>query len=595
MPISVYQSLTKDYSAKVSSLQRRLNWLSAARLFLFIGFIVFGYEAFQTGKTNFTILSVVSIVAFLILVRVYDKLHTLSVFYKALVQLNRNEISFLEGKPSVYDNGKEFIDNHHPFSYDLDIFGEGGLFPYLNRCSTEFGKKELSRSLLSPDISAIAERQEAIKELADKLEFRQHLQARGMTQHTTSKELHQLKLWITSPLMFTNKTLYYLLFVFPFTTIGILIYYLFDQNNTALNLFYLSFAVNLAVSFSFAKKIKSQLSVSTSVTKVLQQFSEQIKQIESQNFKSVLLKQIQEKLKTGNKTASASIGRLSSLFNYLETIINLLVSMLLNGFFLFHVHILYALNRWKEKNGQHIMQWLDLLGEMEALNSFANLSFNNRSFCFPLISKDEILVAETMGHPLIRNKKRVDNSISFNDKKFIILTGSNMSGKSTFLRTLGINLVLARTGSVVCAERFVFFPFDVYVSMRISDSLQDSESFFYAELKRLQHIMEELRAGKKVFVILDEMLRGTNSKDKHSGTIGLIRKMATMNAAGIIATHDLTVSKLAEEYSGYITNKCFESSIVNDELLFDYKLKDGVCTTLSASFLMKKMNIIDDK
>lgn len=595
MPISTYQSLVKDYAAKVSSLQRRLAWLSAVRLFLFIGFIVFGYEALQTGKTYFTLLSIASIIAFLILVRVYDKLHTLSVFYKALVTLNENEISFLEGNPSVYDNGKEFIDTHHPFSYDLDIFGDGGLFPYLNRCSTEFGKKALSRSLLYPDTNAIAERQEALKELTEKLEFRQHLQARGMTQDATSKELHQLKAWIASPLLFTNKALYYLLFVFPLVTIGILIYYLFDQSDRVLNFFYLSFAVNLAVSFSFARKIRSHLSVSTSVTKVLQQFSEQIKQIESQTFQSALLKEIQEKLKTGNKTASASIGHLSSLFNYLETIINLLVSMLLNGFFLFHVHILYALDRWKEKNGNHIMQWLDLLGEMEALNSFANLSFNNPSFCFPIISKDDILTTEAMGHPLIRNKKRIDNSISFSDKKFIILTGSNMSGKSTFLRTLGINLVVARTGSVVCADRFTFFPFEVYVSMRISDSLQDSESFFYAELKRLQHIIEELRAGKKVFVILDEILRGTNSNDKHSGTIGLIRKMAGMNAAGIIATHDLTVSKLAEEYPAYITNKCFESSIVNDELLFDYRLRDGVCTTLSASFLMKKMNIIDDK
>jgi DNA mismatch repair ATPase MutS len=360
-------------------------------------------------------------------------------------------------------------------------------------------------------------------------------------------------------------------------------------------LFYGLFVVNLIVSFSFARKIKSHLSVSTSVTKVLQQFSEQIKQIESQTFQSALLKQIQEKLKTGNKTASISIGHLSSLFNYLETIINLLVSMLLNGFFLFHVHILYALDRWKEKNGSHIMQWLELLGEMEALSSFGNLSFNNRSFCVPVISKEEVLMAETMGHPLIRNKKRIDNSISFSDKKFIILTGSNMSGKSTFLRTLGINLVLARTGSVVCAERFIFFPFEVYVSMRISDSLQDSESFFYAELKRLQHIIEQLRTGKKVFVILDEILRGTNSNDKHSGTVGLIRKMAGMKASGIIATHDLTVSKLAEEFPAYISNKCFESSIVNDELLFDYKLRDGVCTTLSASFLMKKMNIINEK
>ena len=189
-------------------------------------------------------------------------------------------------------------------------------------------------------------------------------------------------------------------------------------------------------------------------------------------------------------------------------------------------------------------------------------------------------------------EKRINNSISFAEQRFVILTGSNMSGKSTFLRTLGINLVLARAGSNVCADQFAFYPYEVHVSMRITDSLQDSESFFYAELKRLHSIILQLQAGEKTFVILDEILRGTNSNDKHNGTIGLIRKLVAAHATGIIATHDLTVSKLEEESQGYISNKCFESEIINDELIFDYKLKEGVCTKLSASFLMKKMGVI---
>jgi len=260
--------------------------------------------------------------------------------------------------------------------------------------------------------------------------------------------------------------------------------------------------------------------------------------------------------------------------------------------FLFHVHILYALEKWKQKNGQYIMPWLELSGEVEALNSFANLSFNNKTFCQPQTSETETLMTVDMGHPLIGSEKRINNSISFSQQRFVILTGSNMSGKSTFLRTLGINMVLARAGSNVCADQFIFYPYAVHVSMRITDSLQDSESFFYAELKRLQGIIFQLQAGEKTFVILDEILRGTNSNDKHNGTIGLIRKLAAANACGIIATHDRTVSKLAEENNGYISNKCFESEIINDELSFDYKLKEGVCTKLSASFLMKKMGVI---
>ncbi|MGZ8517108.1 MAG: MutS-related protein, partial [Chitinophagaceae bacterium] len=589
MPLSTYQSLLSKYTDRANLLSQQLRWFSLLRLLLFCGFIFLGYKSIQTGDRLFILSTIASLVVFLFFIRVYDKLQNKAAFYKELARLNTNEINFLKGQPSPYASGIEYTDPHHPYSYDLDIFGEGGLYPYLNRTSTSFGKEALAQSLLHPDTQAIQARQEAIQELATKLEFRQHLQAHGALLDTKEKELQQLKTWLDSKHGFTNKTVYLLLMLFPIATIACLAYYFISEQDQVLNMFYYLFIVNLVVAGVFGKRISSHLSVSTSVTKILQQFAGQLQQIQTQSFQSPLLKQLQQGLKTGNLTASHSIAKLSSLFNYLETIINLVVSLLLNGLFLFHVHILYALEKWKQKNGKHIVPWLELLGETEALNSFANLSFNNKTFCRPQISQTETLVADNMGHPLIRIEKRINNSISFSEHRFVILTGSNMSGKSTFLRTLGTNLVLARAGSNVCADRFIFYPYAVHVSMRITDSLQDSESFFYAELKRLQGIILQLQAGEKTFVILDEILRGTNSNDKHNGTIGLIRKLVAAKACGIIATHDLTVSKLTEENNGYISNKCFESEIVNDELVFDYKLKDGICTKLSASFLMKKM------
>lgn len=593
MSISTYQSLLSKYTNKTNSLDSQLRWLSVARLLLFASFIFFGYKAIQTKEVLFTILSAGSLIAFLILLRIYDRLEKNLSFYKALARLNRNEIDFLNGKSPVYDNGKEYTDPHHEYSYDLDLFGEGSLFHYLNRTSTEFGRKKLAKDLLDPDIKSINDRQQAIHELKENLEFRQHLQAYGMIQETKEKEMHQLKKWIDSPPALGNKLLYYVLFVFPLATISLLVYYFISENDNILHLFYGSFILNLVILGLFVKKIKMHLSVSTSVAKVLEQFSEQLKLIEAGSFESAPIKQLQKKLKSGSQTASQSITRLASLFNYLETFLNLVLSPLLNGFFLFHLHVLFALEKWKDQNGNQIMNWLQILGETEALNSFANLSFNNPSFCQPALSSNETLIADTMGHPLIPAEKRINNSISFEQQKFVILTGSNMSGKSTFLRTLGTNLILAKAGSGVCADKFIFYPYDVHVSMRINDSLQDSESFFYAELKRLQHIIEQLQKGNKTFIILDEILRGTNSNDKHNGTIGLIRKLVAAKSTGIIATHDLTVSKLADEFNGYISNKCFESEIINNELLFDFKLRNGVCTTLSASFLMHKMGIID--
>ncbi|MFD2918537.1 DNA mismatch repair protein MutS [Terrimonas rubra] len=591
--MSPYTSLLENYTAKARTLNQRLRALSFVRLFLFAAFIYCGYKSMRTGDTLFIAGTVVFFIAFLLIVRLYDKLEGITAFYKALVRINKDEIAFLSGEPSMYASGGEYANPHHPYSYDLDIFGERGLYAYLNRCSTAFGRDALAQNLLHPDTTAIKQRQEAIAELSGKIEFRQHLQAYGSMHETKDKELRDLKAWIQSPVGFTNKALYYSLLLFPLVTVGSLVYYFVTGNDKGADLFYVLFVVNLIISFAFGRKIAAHLSVSTSVNKLLQQYAGQLKLIEQEKFESPLLQAWQQRITTQQGTASKSIGTLASLFNYLETVVNLLVSILLNGIVQFHVHVLYKLERWKEQNGNKIFDWLQLLGDMEALNSFANLAHNNPDFCTPELSATETLSADNMGHLLIRKEKRVTNSVSFAGEKFMILTGSNMSGKSTFLRTLGVNLLLARSGSMVCATRFVFYPYDVYVSMRITDSLQDSESFFYAELKRLETIIAHLEAGNKTFILLDEILRGTNSNDKRNGTIGLIRKLQRMQACGIIATHDVVVADLIQEYPGYISNNCFESEIVNDELLFDYKLKQGVCTKLSASFLMKKLGVID--
>ncbi|MET0635581.1 MAG: DNA mismatch repair protein MutS [Chitinophagaceae bacterium] len=590
---TIYSGLVHDYKARAVRLKTQAAWLSFFRLALFILFLYVGYRSFVTGSSALIVLTLLMLAAFLLLVRWYDRVQNETSFYQALVKINLDELVFLETGNSPYAPGKEYTDPHHAYSYDLDIFGESGLFPYLNRCSTSFGKQALANSLLAPDTKLINERQEAIDELKARLTFRQHLQARGLLLDTRTREMKQLDTWLKSGPSFTSKPLYLLLMLFPLATISSLLYYLFTENEQALHNFYGLFTLNLLVTFSFGKKISRHLSVSTSVNKILQQYAGQLVQLEQTNFDSPLLKKLQQDLRTDGRTASASVQKLASLFNYLETIVNLVVSLLLNGLFIFHVHVLFFLEKWKKEQGNNVYKWLGLLGEVEALNSFANLSFNNPSFCKPELTPTDDLTTVAMGHPLIAQNKRIYNSISFREERFVILTGSNMSGKSTFLRTLGINLVLARAGSHVCAQQFIFYPYSVHVSMRISDSLHDSESFFYAELKRLKAIMQELEEGKKTFVILDEILRGTNSNDKHNGTIGLINKLVNAKATGIIATHDLTVSNLKQVYSSYIGNQCFESEIINDELVFDYKLKPGVCSRLSASFLMKKMGVID--
>ncbi|MFM9907974.1 MAG: MutS-related protein [Chitinophagaceae bacterium] len=592
MPLSTYQQLLSLHTLELNKLKGKLSFLSTIRLISFIAGIVCGYYFFITDRSLLLVLSIILLGIFLYLIRRYDQTKKQYDTCKAIVQINQTEINLLNGQPSPYEEGNEYIDPHHPYSYDLDLFGKSSLYGFINRTTTSFGRTTLAQALLHPDTSVLEQRQEAITELNKIISFRQRLQAAGLLHSSEEKKLDRLTGWLTNKPVFKKPFHYYVLLIFP--ALAIIMGTLFFITGTELfkTITGLLVVLNLGIAFSFARSIMSTISLSGDINKTLKQFSDQLVLLEKESFKAPILLKLQQGLKKDTVWASSSIKNLASYFDQLDYVFNIFISPLLNGFFLYHVHVLFILDKWRATHRTHLMNWLQLIGEAESLSSFACFYFNNPDFTIPTVTAKEDLTTISMGHPLIRKEKRITNDISFLEKKFVVLTGSNMSGKSTFLRTLGINLLLARAGSAVCATTFTFFPYDVYVSMRITDSLQDSESFFYAELKRLQTIISHLNAGNKTFIILDEILRGTNSNDKHGGTVGLIHKLVASKACGIIATHDLSVGELAIEYPVYINNNCFESEIINNELKFDYKIKEGVCTKLSASFLMKKMGII---
>jgi DNA mismatch repair ATPase MutS len=275
----------------------------------------------------------------------------------------------------------------------------------------------------------------------------------------------------------------------------------------------------------------------------------------------------------------------------MDSIGNFVTALFFNGTFLFNVHVLKALIQWKKEHADALEDWLAVIGEFEMLNSLANLSYNNPDFVFPILNTNFEIDFSNVSHPLLNPETRVGNEVQFYPQSFMILTGSNMSGKSTFLRSLGINMVLSGMGSAVCASQANVHPLPVLVSMRLSDSLSDSESYFFAEIKRLKQIMDEL-AGNPAFVLLDEILRGTNSDDKRNGTIEVVKKIIAKKAIGAIATHDIEVCLTTNNYPNILTNKCFEVEIQDNDLHFDYKLRNGICQNKSATFLMKKMGVI---
>jgi DNA mismatch repair ATPase MutS len=358
-----------------------------------------------------------------------------------------------------------------------------------------------------------------------------------------------------------------------------------------LNVAVMVFIFNLIVLASQLKKMNAEIAFADKINQTLLRYSELLQAIETHEWKSQLLKDIQLRLNSSQTSASKQIHTLSRIFASLESLQNGMGAILFNGTVLFHLHTYRKLLRWKSAHAEELDNWLQQIGEAELLLSFANLYYNNPDFHFPELNDQAELTFTELGHPLIAASKRVSNSVDFSDKPFIVLTGSNMSGKSTFLRTLGVNLVLANAGAPICVKSASIQPMDILVSMRLSDSLSDSESYFFAEVKRLKEIMTELE-NRRCFILLDEILRGTNSDDKRTGTIEVLKKVIAKNAIGAIATHDLEVCNTTDEYPEMLVNKCFEVEIINNELKFDYRLRDGICQNKSATFLMKKMGVI---
>lgn len=593
MSAALYQQRQQQFQQKADQLARLQSTLSTVRLLCFVGAVAAGIYYWKNGHWLLLVLGIALLAVFFILIKWYDKKGQELAFASALAKVNMQEAAFLTEGIKSYHHGGEHINPHHPYSYDIDLFGQQSFFHFLNRSTSLFGNEQLAAALTQPDIAQITERQQAIAELKAKLEFRHNLTAHGLEHPLQATDVEQIRNWLTSPNTLYGRPVWrILMFLAPAAFLISLVAYLAEWLPNG-NLPTYLFLFNLLLLGQFYKMFTKQLSVSGSLSKSLLQLAAQFSDIEKEKFTSPLLIQLQQQFFRQQTGAAQSIKKLAVLFSNLDSIFNLPASMALNGTVLFHLHVFYAIEKWKTQQQEQLFYWLNCLGQAEALNSFANFAYNNPDFVFPQPSPAETINATDLGHPLIAAQKRTCNSISLQQEKFIVLTGSNMSGKSTFLRTLALNLVLARAGSVVCATQFQFYPYDIFVSMRINDSLLDNESFFYAELKRLQSIVHHVQAGHKTFVLLDEILRGTNSNDKHGGTVGLIKKLAAMRICGLIATHDVTIGELSTLYPGYMANKCFEAQIVNDELLFDYKLKDGVCQKLSASFLMKKMEIID--
>jgi DNA mismatch repair ATPase MutS len=590
--MKVYQDKITQFTLALQSINKKYNSISLLRLLVIVAFFASVYYYVVQQTMLFLVLAIALFVGFIFLMKLHSKLLNDKKIANALLTINENEFAFVSKRELPFEDGQEFIDFQHPYAYDLDIFGAHSLFQNLNRTATFIGKKTLAERLLvlAPN-EEIIENQMAVAELSSKLDWRQDFLAFAKVSQDNQSSYESLLRWST----FNSNPLSRLTiigsYILPLLFIASAIGYLISSNTIFVSVMSYLFIINLAFLGKYFKRIQIEISNSDNIDKILKQYSKLLQKVEEEKFSAPKLLALQQKLKFKEKNASAHFHELSELFSKMDSINNLITATLFNGAFLYNLHALKDLLKWKKEHATALEDWLAVIGEFEMLNSFANLSYNNPDFVFPTLNTDFKISFNNLSHPLLNSATRVGNEVQFYPQSFMILTGSNMSGKSTFLRSLGINMVLAGAGSVVCAAAATVHPLPVLVSMRLSDSLSDSESYFFAEIKRLKQIMNALEK-QPAFVLLDEILRGTNSDDKRNGTIEVVKKVIANKAIGSIATHDIEVCLTTNAFPAILTNKCFEVEIVDDELHFDYQLRDGICKNKSATFLMTKMGVI---
>lgn len=580
-------------------LSAKEKYLPLMRFFSFILSLVLIYNFLIFNNLIFVYLSVATLITFLIITLSDNLLKAKIERSDHLILICQNEIKSMQGDYSPFESGEEFIDTDHSYTYDLDIFGKNSLFHCVDRSVTIFGKNRLAEYLNGAYNlkNLIFERQKAVNELSESKEFRQQMQLVFFGQKGDEKDRLEFREWLESDNLFLlNRLINIVRFTLPAITITLII--LAVMNLVVIQIPVMMVILQLLIVTFYSRKTVKVQSLLTSKVDTISRYSKFLFLIGKGKFKTPFLTDLKTQLShEGVETPAQIINQLSGLLNWMDANLNIIAAVILNGLFLFNLHMLTAVEKWKVKYREVIPRWFEIIGEFDALASLANFSCNNPDYIFPETVEDQFrFEASDMGHPLIPKAECVTNSITISGwKQYCIVTGANMSGKSTFLRTVGVNYVLAMIGAPVFASRFIFHPLMLHSSIRTNDSLARKESFFYAELKRLKGIISELESGERTFILLDEILKGTNSKDKQAGSIALLEQLIKYQSVGLIATHDLVLGDLIRNYPENIRNLCFEIQIIDDEMSIDYKLQDGVCKNLNASFLMKKMGILIDK
>ncbi len=586
-PLSYYQEHLTTYQTQVEKLYKKMTALSSLRLLVFLatGFGVYlSFEYWQIA----VLVGVIGVGVFVFLLSKYTDVKSQRNFNKALVDINKDEIKIASGDFYDRDKGLQFQDPNHFYSLDIDLFGRGSFFQFIDRTTIKEGTEQLANTLKANNIDNIVIRQDAIKELSTKPKWRQYYSATSNLVEVETPAKHIIN-WLQTYQSFLPKIMQWLPLVFILLSVLIFTLTFFKLIDMSLIGYWL--LIGLGITGRYVKKTNVLSSKTDRVKDTFRQYALLLDLIENENFTSELLKQKQEKIQLDTEKASVIFKKLSRSLDALDNRNNIIGAIFGNGLFLTDIKNSYRIEKWIEQYGNKVKDWFEVVAFFDAYNSLGTYTYNHPQFIFPKIDiQGAVINAESLGHPLLDENKRVDSNLTIENEQFFIVTGANMAGKSTFLRTVSLHIVMANVGLPICAKSSKYSPVKLITSMRTTDSLTDDSSYFFSELTRLKYIVDAI-AKEPYFIVLDEILKGTNSTDKAIGSKKFVEKLVASNATGIIATHDLSLCEIEKELDD-VKNYYFDAEIINDELHFDYTLKEGICQNMNASFLLKKMNIV---
>lgn len=588
---SKFDNDIKKRKSSILEYNKTANIITIFKVFLFI---LICYNLYKIYINNYPLKLILLLVIELILFIIASFAHKITYEKidkeEGIIKIDKDNIKRITGEWCDFtDIGEEFIDYDHNYATDLDIVGKNSLFQMINSTGTYYGRRRFVGDLLNPNFSNtdLNNRHKAITELSKNYDFSveaEYLFSLIGINEDLNKLISQLQ---DKKRFIQSKSLKLLFKISSLLTCCALLYSILTKNSIGLIILNCLIIFQILLWIIGYLKSNSYVGLLKKLAPKIDGYHNIINLITKTTFDCDKLNDIKNNL----ENAKIGINKLSKIASNINQRNNGVMCIILNSLLLWDYKNAIDLDNWKQKYGDSIENWFYTLGELESLISFANLPRVCNNMSLPtFIEEDNIIKATNMGHPLINNNKRICNDLNL-DNNIYIISGSNMSGKTTFMRTVGINMVLACAGSYVCANSMSLSKMKIITSMRIKDDLNEGISTFYAELKRIKKIIDQSHNNHNTLFLIDEIFRGTNSIDRLKGAEGVLKELYKYKVSGMITTHDLEVCNLENENTN-ILNYSFNEHYIDDEIYFDYKIKIGRSLTTNAEFLLKKVGIL---